>query len=283
VIKKDAKAYLGDNRIVDNSMQEEFVNIDGSKIRYIKTGSSKKNLVLIHGLGASAERWEPILSYFGKHYNVIVPDLIGFGYSDKPNIDYTADFFARFVSSFVETLGLDTTAIVGSSLGGQIAIEYTAANQKCVNRLVLVSPSGAMKQSTPALDAYIMAALYPDLATAKTAFAMMTGNNKDVNQKIVDEFVKRMKLPNAKFAFMSTLLGLKNAPEIITRLEKILVPTLVVWGELDPVIPVKYAEKFVREIRDCRFYQMENCGHTPYVEDPENFAKIVLDFLKTNK
>ncbi|TBR26534.1 MAG: alpha/beta hydrolase [Candidatus Nitrosotenuis sp.] len=264
-------------------MREEFVNIDGSKIRYIKTGSSTKNLVLIHGLGASAERWEPVLPYFGKHYNVIVPDLIGFGYSDKPNTDYTAEFFTRFVSSFVETLGLDRTAIMGSSLGGQIAVEYTAANQQSVDRLILVSPAGAMKQSTPALDAYVMAALYPDTETAKNAFTMMTGNNKNVNQSIIDEFVQRMRLPNAKFAFMSTLLGLKNAPEITTRLEKILVPTLVVWGELDPVIPVKYAEKFVREIRDCRFYQMENCGHTPYVEDPENFAKLVLDFLKTDK
>ena len=264
-------------------MREEFVNIDGRKIRYIKTGSSKKNLVLIHGLGASAERWEPVLPYFGKHYNVIVPDLIGFGHSDKPNTDYTAEFFARFVSSFVETLGLGRTAIIGSSLGGQIAVEYTAAYQQSVDRLILVSPSGAMKQSTPALDAYVMAALYPDIDSAKNAFSMMTGNNKNVNQNIIDEFVKRMRLPNAKFAFMSTLLGLKNAPEITTRLEKILVPTLVVWGELDPVIPVKYAEKFVRAIRDCRFYQMDNCGHTPYVDDPENFAKLVLDFLKTSE
>lgn len=264
-------------------MQEEFVNVDGNKIRYIKTGSSKNTLVLIHGLGASAERWEPVLSYFGNQYTVIVPDLIGFGYSDKPNTDYTSEFFAGFVSSFVETLGLDRTSIIGSSLGGQIAVEYTAANQQSVDRLVLVSPAGAMKESTPALDAYIMAALYPDHTTAKNAFSMMTGNNKDVSQNIIDDFVQRMRLPNAKFAFMSTLLGLKHAPEITTRLETIQVPTLVVWGELDPVIPVKYAEKFVRAIRDCRFYQMENCGHTPYVEDPENFANLVLDFLKTNK
>lgn len=271
------------NGLVGNSMREEFVNIDGSKIRYIKTGSSKKNLVLIHGLGASAERWAPVLPHLEKHYNIIVPDLIGFGYSDKPNTDYTAEFFAKFVSSFVDTLGLERTAIMGSSLGGQIAVEYTAANQQSVDRLILVSPAGAMKQSTPALDAYVMAALYPDTETAKNAFTMMTGNNKDVNQNIIDDFVQRMRLPNAKFAFMSTLLGLKNAPEITTRLEKILVPTLVVWGELDPVIPIKYAATFVREIRDCRFYQMENCGHTPYVEDPENFANLVLDFLKTNK
>jgi pimeloyl-ACP methyl ester carboxylesterase len=168
---------------------------------------------------------------------------------------------------------------MGSSLGGQIAIEYTINNQKSVNKLVLVSPSGSMKQSTPALDAYVMAALYPDPEIAKNAFTMMTGNNKDVNPEIVESFVQRMKMPNAKFAFMSTLLGLKHAEELVTKLEIIEVPTLVVWGELDPVIPIRYAKDFVKKIRDCRFYQMEDCGHTPYVEDPQNFAKIVLEFL----
>jgi pimeloyl-ACP methyl ester carboxylesterase len=260
-------------------MQEEFIVVEGNKIRYLKSGSSKKNLVLVHGLGASAERWEFIIPKFSKHYSVFVPDLIGFGYSDKPNVDYTTEFFTKFLSSFLQTLGLEKTNIMGSSLGGQIAIEYAFNNQTSVDKLILVSPAGAMKQSTPALDAYVMAALYPDHEIAKNAFAMMTGNNKEVSPHIVENFVQRMKLPNAKFAFMSTMLGLKNAPEITTRLEVITAPTLVVWGELDPVIPVKYAEHFVKKIRDCRFYQMQNCGHTPFVEDPEKFSKIVLDFL----
>jgi pimeloyl-ACP methyl ester carboxylesterase len=262
-------------------MQEEFVNVEGSKIRYLKAGSSKNNLILIHGLGASAERWEQVIPNFSSRYTVFVPDLIGFGYSDKPNTDYTLEFFAKFIESFLQTLGLEKTTVIGSSLGGQIAVEYTTNNQKNVDRLVLVSPAGAMKQSTPALDAYITAALYPDQTSAQNAFTMMTGSNKEVSPHIIEDFIQRMKLPNAKFAFMSTILGLKNAPEITAKLEIINVPTLVVWGELDPVIPVKYAEHFVKKIRDCRFYQMESCGHTPYVEDPNNFVKIVLEFLTT--
>jgi pimeloyl-ACP methyl ester carboxylesterase len=260
-------------------MQEEFTLVEGNKIRYLKAGSSKKKLVLIHGLGASAERWEFVIPKFSKHYTVLVPDLIGFGYSDKPNADYTTEFFTKFLSSFLQTLGLEKITMIGSSLGGQIVVEYVFNNQKTIDKLVLVSPAGTMKQSTPALDAYIMAALYPDNEIAKNAFAMMTGQNKDVSEHIVENFVQRMKLPNAKFAFMSTLLGLKHAPEITTRLEVITAPTLVVWGDLDPVIPVKYAEEFVKKIRDCRFYQMKNCGHTPYVEEPDEFSKLVLDFL----
>ena len=144
--------------IDDNLMQEEFVSVDSSKIRYLKAGSSKRNLVLLHGLGASAERWEYVIPHFSKHFTVFVPDLIGFGRSDKPNTDYTTEFFAKFVSSFLTELGIEKTTMIGTSLGGQIAAEHVAQNQESVDKLVLVSPAGAMKQSTPALDAYIMAA-----------------------------------------------------------------------------------------------------------------------------
>jgi pimeloyl-ACP methyl ester carboxylesterase len=136
-----------------------------------------------------------------------------------------------------------------------------------------------MKHTTPALDAYIMAALYPTNDSASYAFQVMSGR-KDIDEKTINGFVERMKLPNAKMAFMSTLLGLKDADTITTKLESINSPTLIVWGENDPVIPVKYAESFVSGINDCRFVKMLGCGHTPYVEKPEKFFDIVSEFLK---
>lgn len=261
-------------------MNEKFVTIDGNKIRYLEYGESDDHIVLIHGLGASAERWEFVIPEFSKHYNVIVPDLIGFGHSDKPLVDYTTDFFTDFLGNFLHKLEINKTNIIGSSLGGQITAEFTSKNQDVIENLVLVSPSGIMKHSTPALDAYVMAALYPDLDVAKNAFEMMSGSSRVINQKIIDDFVLRMKLPNAKMAFMSTLLGLKNAEVITKSLQKISVPSLIIWGEDDPVIPIKYADDFVSSIQDCRFYMMDNCGHTPYVDDPASFTKLVLDFLQ---
>lgn len=261
-------------------MQEQFVTVSGNKIRYLESGKSDDYIVLIHGLGASAERWEFVIPEFSKHHKVIVPDLIGFGHSDKPLVDYTTDFFSDFLGNFLQKLGIKRTHIIGSSLGGQITAEFTSKNQDLIENLVLVSPSGIMKHSTPALDAYIMAALYPNLEVAQNAFEMMAGPTRVINQKIIEDFVKRMKLPNAKMAFMSTLLGLKNADLITKSLQKISAPSLIIWGEDDPVIPVKYADDFVSSIPDCRFYMMDNCGHTPYVDDPERFSKLVLDFLE---
>ena len=107
----------------------------------------------------------------------------------------------------------------------------------------------------------------------------MDGSGKQIPMAIINGFVTRMKLPNAKFAFMSTLLGLKNSDLITKKLEKISSPTLVIWGSDDPVIPITFADDFVSSIGNCELYEMSNCGHTPYVQEPKLFASRVLEFL----
>jgi len=260
-------------------VEEKFLQIDGNKIRYLESGNSKKTLVLVHGLGASAERWDQVIPLFSDDYRVVVPDLIGFGYSDKPLVDYTTEFFSNFLEKFFRESDIKRPNLIGSSLGGQIVAEYTASHPQEVEKLILVSPSGNMEKSTPALDAYIMAALYPDEQSAKNAFELMEGSGKNVNETIVNGFVERMRLPNAKLAFMSTLLGIKNSELIISKLQTISTPTMIIWGSDDPVIPIHHAEGFVSTIQDCRFFRMDGCGHTPYVQDPHIFATKVLEFL----
>ena len=260
-------------------MGEKFVEINGNKIRYLESGSSKHTLVLIHGLGASSERWKYVVPLFDTDFRVVVPDIIGFGHSDKPLADYTLDYFSNFLEQFLTALDISNTVIIGSSLGGQIAVEYTSTHCESVEKLILVSPSGMMKQPTPALDAYIMAALYPNEQSAKNAFETMEGSGKSIPVDIIHEFVTRMKLPNAKLAFMSTLLGLKNSNSMIKKLESISSPTLIIWGTNDPVIPIAFAGEFVSAIKNCQFYEMNTCGHTPYVQEPEKFVSYVLKFL----
>ena len=259
-------------------MEEKFLQVRENKIRYLESGDSENTLVLIHGLGASAERWDQVMPLFEKHFRVIIPDLIGFGLSDKPIADYTLDFFSNFLNDFLTTAKIKCPIIIGSSLGGQISAEYTSEYSENVKKLILVSPSGMMKQSTPALDAYIMAALYPNEQNAKNAFELMEGSGKEVDEKIVNGFIERMRLPNAKLALMSTILGLKNAELITRKLQAITTPTMIVWGAADPVIPIQHADEFVASIKDCRFFRMDGCGHTPYVQDPSTFASKVLEF-----
>ena len=104
-----AKTYLVS--IIDAKIvQEKFLEVDGNKIRYLDSGSSNKTLVLVHGLGASAERWSHVIPLFSKSFRVVVPDLVGFGYSDKPLVDYTPEFFSDFsLKSFHNGMRYDVT------------------------------------------------------------------------------------------------------------------------------------------------------------------------------
>lgn len=206
-------------------LQTKSAEVWGHKIRYLEQGSSDKIIILVHGLGGSAERWLEVMPLLSYKYRVIAPDVIGFGYSDKPSADYTIEFFAKFLSSFIDSLGINKAVLIGTSLGGQIAAQC-AASDDTIEKLVLVAPSGAMKHSTPTLDAYFMAALYPNQSTARIAFEMMS-HSGTVDEFTVTDFVKRMSLPNAKLAFLSSLLSVKNS-QIHKGLRKIKIPTLLV-------------------------------------------------------
>jgi 2-hydroxy-6-oxonona-2,4-dienedioate hydrolase len=257
-------------------LQTRFAEVWGHKIRYLEQGSSDRNVILVHGLGGSAERWLEVMPLLSYKYRVIAPDMIGFGHSDKPLTDYTIEFFAKFLSSFIDSLGINKTILIGTSLGGQIAAQC-AASDDAIEKLVLVAPSGAMKHSTPTLDAYIMAALYPNQISARIAFEMML-HSGTVDEFTVTDFVKTMTAPNAKLAFLSSVLSIKNS-QIHKGLRKIKIPTLLVWGNEDKMIPIEYAKEFLGSIRNCKFLELKGMGHLPHVERPEMFSESVLEFL----
>ena len=162
--------------------------------------------------------------------------------------------------------------------GGHIAAEYAIRNARSLEKLVLVSSAGMMRTSTPVLDGYIMAALYPTYENASNAFRAMSHDSAAVTEETVADFVNRMRLSNAKYAFMSTLLGIRYAPALRGRLSDIVVSTLVMWGDNDKMIPVQYAKEF-REIPGSELVVIKDCGHTPYVEKPMTFNRLVLKFL----
>jgi pimeloyl-ACP methyl ester carboxylesterase len=136
-----------------------------------------------------------------------------------------------------------------------------------------------MRKSTPTLDAYTMAALYPTKESVKKAYQMMVGPGKQVSEISIDRFVNNMSRPNAKMVFLSTLLGLKNAPDIYEKLGKITIPVLLIWGKEDTLIPFEYSQQFISSINNCEFIPMEGCGHSPYVEDPEKLSELVIRFI----
>lgn len=261
-------------------MEAHFVNIDGNRIRYLEAGDPKNGtIVLLHGLGGSADRWSKVGPLFAKHFRVVIPDLIGFGYSEKPSLDYTIELFELFLDQFIRTICHQRIFLVGASLGGQIAAMYTFLHPASVSKLVLVSPAGVMKSSTPALNSYVTAAMYPTTQNVSIAFQTMECSDEKPDENMINDFITRMKMPNAKMTFMSTTLNLKNSYLTDSILHSINHPTLLIWGSDDPVIPIRYAGYFTSAIPNNTLFSMENCGHAPYNQKPETFAKRVVDFF----
>lgn len=260
----------------------EFIEILGYNLRYLRfTGArSSKTIVLLHGLGASSERWSELWPLLNK-YDVIVPDLIGFGYSEKPLIEYTVDFFIKSLETFFEKLQIKNPVIIGSSFGGQLAIEYSLKHKDFFDKIILVSPAGTLERPTFVLSQYIFSGLYPTPENVESAFKRMANSeNYTVDLYTIKDFINRMKLPNAKYALISTLLAMRRDQSLQKRLVEISVPALIVWGSEDTTIPVKNIEYF-KQIPMVETVVMAGCGHTPYVEKPMEFYKIVENFIES--
>jgi 2-hydroxy-6-oxonona-2,4-dienedioate hydrolase len=279
----------------DSKVPEKYTSVNGYKIRYLdyddqdKKTKNKANrsdddcnsiLVLLHGIGTSSERWAHIIPSLSKSFRVIVPDIVGFGKSEKPiDTAYTMRFFVDFLRAFLEKLLIDRCVLIGHSFGGYLATEFAIKHGEKVEKLILVAPAGPRRDSNHILDQYIRAALYPTYENALRAFMDMAFDPSTVSGYTVNNFVAQMGSPNSKYAFMRTLHGIKNGPELKGRLSRIICPTLVVWGENDKMISANYANEY-DEISNKKLEIIENCGHTPFAENPTKFNKAVLQFLR---
>ena len=255
------------------------MEVEKYHIKYYDISNSSHNLppiLLLHGLGGSADRWKTVIPYLSTKYRLIIPDVVGFGYSEKPHVEYTIDFFINFIKKFLNLLNISDVNIIGSSFGGLLALEYAIKYEAEIKKLVLVSPAGMMRYVSTTLKHYISAALYPTFENVLRAYQEMMYDSKMVSEESIEDFINRMNLPNSKYAFMSTLMAFNDQPQLTDRL-KINIPTLIIWGRNDTLIPVRYAKKF--KIPNSKIVILDHCGHYPYIEKIEEFVRIILKFL----
>jgi 2-hydroxy-6-oxonona-2,4-dienedioate hydrolase len=257
---------------------DQYLKIDGLQVRYLDTKDGRPALFL-HGLGGSIESWSNNIKGLSKDLRVIALDLPGFGFSDKPEIDYTIKFYVQFVAKFLAKLQLGKASIVGSSLGGHVAAEVAISHPGLVDKLVLISPPGALPRSfkgTPALRRYSKVLQAESVAQVKQA--LFTVDNKPVDDTYAKLVYQKISMPGAKEAFLSALKGSAQAPRLGSRLNRIKAPAMLLWGKEDNMIPVRFVEPFVK-MKNCRVVLLENCGHRPHAEKPQLFNRLVSGFL----
>jgi pimeloyl-ACP methyl ester carboxylesterase len=257
---------------------DKTITVFGQSIHYFDMGSGPV-VVLLHGLGSRKEDWLPVFEPMAQKYRLLVPDQIGFGRSDKPLLDYSVQTYVDFLSEFLRQLKVEKASLVGESLGGWIAALYVAeigggAHLMTVERLVLVDAAG-LKQDTPIPD------LNPSSLAAmrglmEAVFYDTSWLNEDALRKIFtdklavkDSYTVRSFLGNAA----------REKERLDDRLGNIKVPTLVVWGKQDKLLPIESGERYAAGIAGAKLVSFEKCGHVPPVEKTEEFLAAVMPFL----
>lgn len=281
---------------VVHSEYSHFVSVDGARIHYQEFGSvGDPPMILIHGYTASVYVWKtvaPMLAESGFH--VIAVDLIGFGFSDKPrSFDYSIQSQARMISRFMSRIGIGRAMIVGSSYGGAVALSLTLDYPETVEKLVLVD---AVSNDEPKRHPLLRLATLPGVGEALTPFLIdskaflrkrMHGTLAKANHHLItDDRIESIRRPLfAADGHHSVLATSRNwhADRLEQDAHLIEQQTLIIWGEVDTVIPIKNGYKLHDEILHSQFVVLKDCGHVPQEERSELFTHLVTEFCHDKK
>lgn len=283
-------------------MHERFLNLQHNKhelkIRYLESDKNdlemRQHLLFIHGLGSSADRWLDIPDALSLYFHTLAIDLPGFGGSDKPSdMNYTIEAFSNIVREFIDKIRITeedrgnnktrTTTLVGHSLGGYIASKIASAdNSDFLNKLVLVDSSGNLEKPTPLLDQYLDAAMNASKEKVRKVFEQMVANPLLISDVFVQGFIDRINMPGSKYAFESSMRNSANTQIGIKNLNKIgekRIPTLIIWGMHDKVIPTQHSQIFREAIKGSTVTIIPSTGHAPFTEKPALLCEYLHKFL----
>jgi pimeloyl-ACP methyl ester carboxylesterase len=277
---------------IDWSKHQRWVQVQGQPVNVIDIGSGEP-VLFIHGLGGSWPNWLEQLPVFSQSRRAIAFDLPGFGGSPMPREPISIEGYARVVAELMDALQIPSAPIVGNSMGGEITAELAIGDPHRVQRMVLVSPAGL---STAALKQRLglIRSVYPPI----NAFAGWIGGN-------ADQFVRRPRLRSAALAtvaakprriaaefaaeqirgmgkpgFLPALEAISaHSQTLRERLHQISCPTLVLWGDEDPVVPARDADGFAEHIDGARKIVWPETGHVAMFERAAEFNALLEGFL----
>jgi pimeloyl-ACP methyl ester carboxylesterase len=254
-------------------------------------------VLLVHGIAGNAAQWDPVIRRLGERYRVVAPDLLGHGQSAKPRTDYSLGAYAVGLRDLLLALEIENATVVGHSLGGGVAMQFAYSYPQMCERLVLVSSGGLGKE----VHGMLKAVSWPG---AEWVLPLIAGRRVLAASTFVSRGFARVGLhagpdvaemlrsfgslsdPGARRAFLHTIRGVIDAAgQRVSARDRLylasLIPSLIVWGSKDPIIPVAHGEYAHGVMPDSRFEVFEGVGHFPQLERPEEFARVLLDFLDT--
>jgi pimeloyl-ACP methyl ester carboxylesterase len=275
------------------AVETKTVQVHGRAVSYAEAGSGPL-LLLIHGMAGTADNWRAVIEPLARAHTVIAPDFPGHGRSAPGGGDYSLGSLATGLRDLLLTLGHDRATLVGHSLGGGVAMQFTYQFPEMVERLVLVSSGGLGPEVSPLLR-----------AAALPGADLFIGATAEIGQRVGSVLGRGLGAigmrPNADLAevargyasladaerrkaFLATLHAVVGtAGQRVAAVDRLYLaealPLLIIWGERDPIIPVAHAEEAHRTLPNSRLEIFEGAGHLPQLEEPGRFVAALERFL----
>jgi pimeloyl-ACP methyl ester carboxylesterase len=277
-------------------MERSEIILHGHRVSYRMAGRGPL-LVLLHGIAGSSLTWDEVWPRLTEGHTVLAPDLLGHGESSKPEGDYSLGAYANAVRDLLEALELPRGTIVGHSLGGGVAMQLAYQYPQLCERLVLVSSGGLGRE----LHAMLRAAALPGaglvlpwlcvagrqsvgrMVHALGSLGLRAGADLEETWR---SFVS-LEEPGARQAFLRTVRGLVDlGGQRISAADRLYLtadlPTLILWGARDPLIPVSHAREAHERIVGSRLEVLPGAGHFPHRDAPQRFVAALVDFAETS-
>jgi pimeloyl-ACP methyl ester carboxylesterase len=261
-----------------------IVSIDGVGIHYLEVGEGPA-LVLIHGLGASTFTFQRVLPELARRFRVVALDLKGFGFSDRPDGDYTLAAQADLIRQLMDRLGIERASVLGHSMGGAVAMRLALAYPERVERLILASSASDLELERRILGAALLGRLLPLVAP----FTLHNRRFRELSLKsgfydpdhCTEQIIEGYMLPGRVRGYLralgDTMAHWRRDPPL--RPADITHPTLVLWGEADRWLPPSRGERLQRLISGSRLEVIRGGGHLFLQEQPESSLRLIEDFL----
>ncbi|MEV0058671.1 alpha/beta fold hydrolase [Nocardia sp. NPDC050718] len=277
----------------------QFIEVHGYRRAFRMAGSGPP-LLLIHGISDSSGTWAPVFDALAEHFTVLAPDLLGHGESDKPRADYAVAAYANGMRDLLSVLGFERVTVVGHSLGGGVAMQFAYQFPEKVERLALVCPAGmgagvhpAFRLATlPGAGPGLMAVTsWPVRTVVRAAIPVVNGLGGLGVGPDVDYVLRlygQLSDTGARNAFLRTIRAAADRHgQSITMLDRgylaAHLPTLIIGGTRDTVIPSGHAERAHRAFPGSMLEIFDGAGHFPHHYDPDRFVKLIRAFIDSTE
>ena len=272
---------------VPNAEYSHFADIDGVRIHYQEKGTGTP-LLLLHGFTSSTYSWKDVFEPLSKTFRVIAVDFKGFGFSDKPDGDYSRSAQAALIAHLLDYLKIDRAWLCGNSMGGEIALNVALINPQRIAGLILIDSGGVKVPGSGSLAPGYL--LIPVVGRVLTALSLTS--DKLVRQGLEKSFYDRSKVTEERVATYYRPLQTRGGQLAALRartqadrlpieqnLSRINVPTLIIWGAQDALIPLEAGRKMSSLIKNSKLVVFENCGHLPEEEMPARVVNEVEPYI----